>query len=232
MQKRIWTGVVLAGALFVLISVWDAWPLRYGLAGCFLVALIEMWAAGSFGTEKARSPRGKRSVYTECGVLILAGAALLLSPIRPAEMLAIAIAAYVADIGGYFAGTKFGKNKVQFLEKLSPNKTREGYIGGLIASWVVTGLFLLIFGKAIPVFPKVGLWLLGGIVGCAGDLLGSATKRELDIKDADEYTRHMKGLKHVERLMAGHGGFLDRFDSFSLVVVFYYILLLINGALA
>ncbi|MFV0485385.1 MAG: phosphatidate cytidylyltransferase [Candidatus Saccharimonadales bacterium] len=231
MRKRISTGLVLAVLLFLTISLADAWPLRIGLMLCFGMAMFELWASATYGMVAAQKPQGKYPVFLETGVLMIAALSVVLCPIRPTEMLAIAIAAYVTDIAGYFVGSRLGKTKLKLLEKLSPKKTAEGYIGGLVASWLVTGIFVLVFGGAMSIVPKVGLVLFGGIVGSAGDLLGSAAKRELGIKDADEITRNMPIAKHLERLMAGHGGYLDRFDSLGLVMVFYYFLLLISGAL-
>lgn len=194
---------------------------------------------------------------------------LIYAPIEVTEILALAVAAFSYDIGGFFVGKKFGKITMQeryqalvegnsrgmlrknsprktamtvlaegnpcgmlcrvvsVLSKVSPKKTLEGYVGGLAASFVATGAFAGFVMKFSPISLTIGLWLFGGTVACLGDLLGSATKRWLNVKDSDEgVVRRLPGLRVLEKLMAGHGGFLDRFDSFCLVVFFYYWLVL------
>ena len=104
------------------------------------------------------------------------------------------------DVTGYFAGRKFGKTRI--FKILSPNKTLEGYIGGL--GGLLVGLIL--FHTIIPVL--AGTSLLQNFIllttmfifGNAGDLLFSKIKRSVGIKD-------------FSNLLPGHGGILDRFDS-------------------
>ena len=104
------------------------------------------------------------------------------------------------DVTGYFAGRKFGETRI--FKILSPNKTLEGYIGGL--GGLLVGLIL--FHTIIPVL--AGTSLLQNFIllttmfifGNAGDLLFSKIKRSVGIKD-------------FSNLLPGHGGILDRFDS-------------------
>lgn len=218
MHKRVLTGVILAALLVFTISLAAAWPLRIGLMLCFVAAVAELWAAG-----RLRSMRGLRYTLIEMFVLVAAALAIVLLPISATEMFAVIIAAFMADIGGYFVGRSIGRTKLRFLERLSPKKTMEGYLGGLLMSWVATAVFVLTVGRTMPEAPKLLLMLFGGAVGFAGDLLGSAAKRELGIKDSDDAARNLPIMQHAEKLMAGHGGYLDRFDSLGLVVVFYYL---------
>ena len=112
------------------------------------------------------------------------------------------ISAFVTDGGAYFTGLKMGKKKVFPL--VSPQKTIEGCIGGLI----IGTLAVLIFGVVIvfSTYHLVVFWALFiyGIVGAVlsqlGDLAFSLIKREFDVKDYGQ-------------LIPGHGGMLDRFDS-------------------
>lgn len=114
---------------------------------------------------------------------------------------------FAGDTGAYFAGKKYGKTKLYPV--ISPKKTREGAIGGLVAGYVLT-----LFSKAV-FFHELG-WgavivtpLVVGAVAQVGDLCESMVKRAFDKKDSGS-------------ILPGHGGFLDRFDGvvFSLPVMY------------
>lgn len=117
------------------------------------------------------------------------------------------------DTAAYFIGKLFGKRRIAPV--LSPKKTLEGAIGGLLGSLLVGYLFALIY----PFLPLSKMLLLGLMLGAAaeaGDLLESAFKRQAGIKDSST-------------LIPGHGGILDRFDSalFTAPLVYYFVLLFI-----
>lgn len=125
--------------------------------------------------------------------------------------------AWLADSGAYFAGTFFGKHKL--CPEVSPKKTIEGFVGGI----VVTGLlFMLINFAYSKILPNVSdytvsvnyleVFLLGvalAVVGTIGDLSASVLKRQCDIKD-------------YGNIMPGHGGAMDRFDSVLFVAPCFY----------
>ena len=120
---------------------------------------------------------------------------------------------WICDIGAYFIGTRFGKNKLA--PKISPNKTVEGVLGGValaIVSMVAYNfVFLTVIYSNIHVnFVALFLIILIGIVfSILGDLLASVIKRQYKIKD-------------FGNIMPGHGGILDRFDSLILVFAVLY----------
>ncbi|MBQ4464460.1 MAG: phosphatidate cytidylyltransferase [Oscillospiraceae bacterium] len=123
--------------------------------------------------------------------------------------------AWIADSGAYFCGVAFGKRKL--CPNISPKKTVEGFIGGIISNAVI---FLAIFWcyaviRGMHFSPLDGL--LAAILGivCApisvvGDLVFSVIKRE-------------KGIKDYGKIMPGHGGLTDRFDSVLFVVPMFYV---------
>ena len=119
----------------------------------------------------------------------------------------VIIAAFGSDIFAYFTGYFLGKHKMA--PNLSPKKTIEGAVGGLVASSLLAWLFGFIFMRDMaPVCLALGLF--GGAAGMAGDLTASAFKRKMGIKD-------------YGKLIPGHGGIMDRFDSiiFTAPVIFY-----------
>ena len=100
---------------------------------------------------------------------------------------------------------------------LSPKKTVEGAVGGLIGSTALCALFAFFLMKnSIAVCALIGL--VGGAAGMAGDLTASAFKRKMGIKD-------------YGKLIPGHGGIMDRFDSVMFVApVIYYIIFFVETA--
>ena len=122
--------------------------------------------------------------------------------------------AWANDVGGYFSGSLWGRRKLA--KALSPNKTREGAIGGLCLTVITAVVAFLIASVPVTLFKAVVLGLLASITGQFGDLVASAIKRQTGIKD-------------FGNLLPGHGGILDRFDSFLLIapLVYYYLELFI-----
>ena len=128
-------------------------------------------------------------------------------------VLLIAVAAF--DVGSYFVGKALGSRKLS--PKLSPNKTVEGLIGGIVA----TVLIAVIAGAAVDVFDfGNALAVCGAIIVAAplGDLAESLVKRSLGIKD-------------MGQLIPGHGGVLDRIDSYLFAVPIAYFVLRWTGLL-
>ncbi|MBQ5972808.1 MAG: phosphatidate cytidylyltransferase [Oscillospiraceae bacterium] len=111
-------------------------------------------------------------------------------------------AAWMSDIGGLFCGRWFGRKKL--CPAISPNKTVEGAVGGLVFAAVGAALYAVVLRFAFGVSPNwavmVPLGLVCSVTGQLGDVMFSFVKRE-------------RGIKDYGRLIPGHGGVLDRFDS-------------------
>ena len=125
----------------------------------------------------------------------------------------VVITAFGTDICAYFAGVTMGKHKL--CPVISPKKTWEGAIGGILGSMILCGLFGLFFMKdSIALCLIVGF--LGSIISMFGDLTASIFKRKMGIKD-------------YGNLIPGHGGIMDRFDSilFTAPLVYYAVSLII-----
>ncbi len=114
----------------------------------------------------------------------------------------------VCDMGAYFTGVTIGKHKL--CPEISPKKTVEGAIGGIVWSMIVTVVLTLCFKKAIllPVILTIPFCILGMI----GDLFASVIKRSV-------------GLKDYGNLIPGHGGVLDRVDSIIMIAPPLFILI-------
>lgn len=116
------------------------------------------------------------------------------------------IVACINDTGAYFAGMFLGRHKLAPV--ISPKKTVEGAVGGVLAAMIVMLLYTLILGLAFDFYVNYGYallyGLLGALVGIFGDLCFSVIKRQTGIKD-------------YGNLIPGHGGVLDRVDSMVLV---------------
>ena len=117
----------------------------------------------------------------------------------------IFIISFMTDTFAYFSGYLFGKHKL--IPSISPKKTIEGSIGGILGSTICCVLFGYVFNLDIVHMVLVGS--LGSVVAQFGDLFASAIKRYVGIKD-------------YGKLIPGHGGILDRFDSVILVAPFVY----------
>lgn len=110
---------------------------------------------------------------------------------------------WMTDSGAYFIGRKLGKRKLW--PEISPNKTVEGFVGGIIFAV----LFACIIQYFYPIASTFGIMIIvtviASIVGQLGDLVESALKRHFNVKDSGN-------------LLPGHGGILDRFDSLLFVL--------------
>lgn len=112
---------------------------------------------------------------------------------------------WITDSGAYLIGRKLGRHKLA--PHVSPNKTWEGSIGGSLVSVIVVGLYLAFspvkFAYGLPIMLLLTVVLSVG--GQIGDLIESAFKRHYGVKDSG-------------KILPGHGGILDRFDSLLFVL--------------
>jgi phosphatidate cytidylyltransferase len=144
--------------------------------------------------------------YHDYAVGATAGTVLLMFPI---------ILTWSTDTGAYFVGRALGKHKL--ISSVSPAKTIEGAIGGVVFAIVIAWLYVMFLLKPMAQLTMlpVGLTvfaILISIVGQTGDLVESLFKRDAGVKDSST-------------LLPGHGGILDRFDSLLFVLPVAYVLL-------
>jgi len=177
--------------------VWGPEALVAAVALAILASLVWRMAEGP---AEGYVPDATAAVFA-AGYLVLMGGivALLIAPEDGDHRIVIFIAVTIAsDIGGYFAGTFFGRHKLA--PAISPKKTWEGVTGSalacmLVGAWLV---WWLLDGGAL--WHGVVIGAAAVVTATAGDLIVSMLKRDLGIKD-------------MGSLLPGHGGVMDRLDS-------------------
>lgn len=130
------------------------------------------------------------------------------------------ICAWISDTGAYFCGCLLGKHKL--IPDISPKKTVEGAIGGVLCSALGGIVFALIEQFVFKNTPNYVLLAIvcgfGAVAGQLGDLVASLMKRKFNIKD-------------FSNIMPGHGGITDRFDSVMLTAPYTYYMIMLAAAL-
>ena len=136
--------------------------------------------------------------------------------IGPKLVFFLLLVVWLGDAGAYYVGKRFGRHPMS--PRISPKKTVEGGIGGLVTAIITAVVIHFTFFPELPLVHAV----IGGIVlsaaGVIGDLAESMWKRSAAVKDSGT-------------LLPGHGGFLDRFDSifFTAPILYVYWVLIQNG---
>lgn len=177
-------------------------------ASVILLALL----AELFSTRKPnRSFPVKLIIFL--GYIIAAFTAILFLPyangdFNPYIIIGMMILIWTNDTFAYIVGKKIGKNKL--FERISPKKTIEGFIGGLVFS-IIASIILSQFFHFFSVTVWISSAIFVSIFGTIGDLVESHFKREAGVKDSGS-------------IMPGHGGILDRLDSVIFVAPFLYLI--------
>ena len=142
-------------------------------------------------------------------------------PAGPMLVMLPIVSAFLTDSGAYFVGVARGKRKA--FPNISPNKTVEGCIGGLIIGAAGVLIYGVILAFITPFTIVVFAFILYGVVGAVvtefGDLVFSFIKRKCGIKD-------------YGKIIPGHGGVLDRFDSMIFTAPVMYLLVIAVPAIA
>jgi phosphatidate cytidylyltransferase len=203
-------------ALFVLYFIHGMWPDSYELILAWLVAVIMVSSIYMFNVKKYHPVDAMATMVGIIYIEFFSFHVTLVDQTGPYAILVwlVVLAAFGSDIFAYFTGVFLGKHKL--CPDLSPKKTIEGAVGGVIGSAVVCGLFGYFVCPYLLVHCII-IGFVGSVISMCGDLTASAYKRKMGIKD-------------YGNLIPGHGGIMDRFDStlFTAPFVYYYIVIVLE----
>lgn len=212
MKKGNWRPFELAGYLVIpliffaiyqespslLISLWVLFFITFSLLPVFFYGRVKYWD----------------SAIAFWGIIYTGGLAgyLVATRMLPGGfyyILFLLIVIWSNDVFAYLWGSRYGRRLLA--PAISPKKTMEGMIAGLLAS-MSAGIVLALFipDDLISIQMGISLGFLTGLTGTLGDLTQSALKRSAGVKDSGD-------------LLPGHGGILDRFDSLFFAAPFFYI---------
>jgi phosphatidate cytidylyltransferase len=204
-------------SLAVMTTLWfggaDARVLLTLLVVTPLVALLVVLAA--LGDLKTAALRVMAScfgpLYLGCGFGALALLRRDAGSDGPSFVVLSLMLSWLSDTGAYFAGRFLGKHKLY--EAVSPKKTVEGAFGGLAGAVAGALLAHFLYLRSLPLPDALGLAVVGGGLGQAGDLGESLLKRSFGVKDSGG-------------IVPGHGGVLDRVDALlvTATITFLYVL--------
>ena len=218
-----WSRACYAAAVAVLL--WAAWSFSADprhLMSMLWVACA--WWAAAFLWLTLAPGWHRRALTLICGLLVLAPAFVALTRLEisssafargPMIVLWLIVMVVAADVGAYFAGRAFGRHKLA--PRVSPGKTWEGALGGLLAVSLAAAAGAMLFSLAVPAAIAFGCGV--GIFSVIGDLTESMFKRAAALKDSSG-------------LLPGHGGLLDRLDSVTAAAPLYALGLFGSGVIS
>jgi len=222
MKGRAIGAIFVVGALCTTYFLIDGVLFVPFILVCLVIGLIELQAI--LETYSLNSDYKYRiSVPLECGVFLFAIPCVLFACGRTFTALVI-IACCVSDTSAFVFGSLFGKsNRVKFLSNISAKKSWAGFIAGAILPIPAVIFIAKTMGllETNDKFAIIVYAIIAGIVAEFGDLIESAAKRTLQVKDSGEALAKIPFFGLVELPLIGHGGYLDRFDSAALSLLVF-----------
>ncbi len=207
-----WSRIIDIVAVMTMVMI----PIDLIFCGCWIVLFLVRLCMSLYSAK----PESVKQIALVMAVQVYVGAPLAFMVAlgswiaSPMAVLAVFFFLWINDTGAFTVGSLFGRRKL--FERISPNKTWEGFAGGLFFTLVAAALFGIYAADWFRLPSNLGLWLgMGALVtvaGTYGDLFESSLKRLLQIKDSG-------------CIMPGHGGVLDRIDSllFAMPAVCVYL---------
>jgi phosphatidate cytidylyltransferase len=211
-QLQVPIALALAGCLILLVA---AYQYKQGYPGAGVVAILVLNLLTMVLFYPRFSPQDIAVTFLSTLYVGLISYLFLLSTLDNGRvwLILLLVCTWANDTVAYLVGCKWGRHRMA--PTLSPGKTVEGAVCGVLGS-ILAALLVIFFSSHLPLLPVLLLGALVGIAGQVGDLVESALKRQAGIKDAG-------------RLIPGHGGILDRFDSmlFTAPLVYHFVGLII-----
>lgn len=203
-----WVAIIALGGYSVLLLVGGFGKSRLILIVLAAIALVTLLNVGRNGPEVERQKLGWWMLYPLWVAALFPYFALLRNGQNGiAVLILMVLLVFASDSGAYFVGRSLGR--VKLMPKVSPSKTVEGAIGGLVACVAVGLLLRKTLIPDLSSWRMVTLALIGGGLAQIGDLVNSAFKRIAGVKDSGW-------------IFPGHGGLLDRSCSLVFPVTFAY----------
>lgn len=191
--------VIFMGILFLIISIYTNLPNYFSIIFVLIILLLIM----VFDKRDSLNDL----VYTFFTFVYIPFLFFLLLELEMTPFLYLVfIISFTTDTFAYLVGVNFGKNKL--IERVSPNKSVEGAIGGILGCLIFTLIYFYMVKIEINLLALIFI-VVASITGQLGDLVASKFKREAGIKD-------------YSNILPGHGGILDRFDSIIMVIPMVY----------
>ena len=222
LKQTVADTLLMCTAFFVTAMIGNAWPFRIIVGLCFLMAIVELFVSAYYAFEDRKHCN---VIFCTIMMIVLLTAIVLLYTVKltKEQYLLWMGVAMASDAFGLIFGRLFGTRRAFFSKNISPNKTYAGYIGEFLGS-AMAGLIVIIILR-MPLTNASTLYVYTGFVACViGDLLGSAAKRELCIKDSDEFMKELPIIGKLEIFVRSRHGFLDCFDSASVALIYFAII--------
>ncbi|CDZ75019.1 phosphatidate cytidylyltransferase [Peptoniphilus sp. ING2-D1G] len=190
--------VIFIGIVLLLIDEFVVFPSYFTIITVLFLSLIEL----IFGEKYSLSD----VAYT---VFIFIYAPYLLNQMTELSrtfIVLVFIISFSTDSFAYLVGSKFGKHKL--IKNISPKKSIEGAIGGILGCLILTLIYLYAIGVNVDIAVMIFI-VFASILGQLGDLFASKIKR-------------VTGIKDYSKILPGHGGIMDRFDSVIGIIPIVY----------
>lgn len=199
-------GLAIVGAVLL---EWLSYPtLLFGIVALFLIYIAALFRKTAYPIQDvAYSLFGL--LYAALPFTFFMGLGFVTEGYNAYVPLGFLILLWTNDTGAYLAGKSIGRHKL--FERISPNKTWEGFIGGVLLAVIASSILSDYFG-ILTVWNWITMALIIGTFGTLGDLVESMLKRNVGVKDSGN-------------ILPGHGGLLDRFDGLLIAAPLVYLFL-------
>jgi len=213
-KPNVFLGILSAIVLVVLCGLWFLQLIPATKVWAFIPFISFIFIAALY--QKSKLPFHDIG-YSLLGItyacvpfVFFVGLGFIQGAYNPYIPLGFLIMLWANDTGAYLSGRSFGRHKL--FERISPNKTWEGFIGGVLLA-VLIALNLEKYFGTLTMWQWASIAVIIGVFGTLGDLVESMLKRSLGVKDSGN-------------ILPGHGGLLDRFDGLLMAAPLVYFFLL------